>query len=145
MHIMDIVHWLSHSQFLTNAACFLLPSYLFTCNCSKHYVHACCHLSHIQLFENLWTVTTRLLCSWDSPSKNTGMGCHALFQGIVSTQGLNPHLLHALHWQVGSLPLAPPGKHKSLCYNLNLYSVVCQLYLNKTEREKHLKVIKFEA
>ena len=114
------------------------------CN-SKHYVHACCHLSHIQLFENLWTVTTRLLCSWDSPSKNTGMGCHALFQGIVSTQGLNPHLLHALHWQVGSLPLAPPGKHKSLCYNLNLYSVVCQLYLNKTEREKHLKVIKFEA
>ena len=26
------------------------------------------------------------------------------------TQGLNPHLLSLLRWQVGSLPLAPPGK-----------------------------------
>ena len=25
---------------------------------------------------------TRLLCSWDSPSKNTGVGCHSLLQGI---------------------------------------------------------------
>ena len=30
-------------------------------------------------------------------------------QGIFPTQGSNPHLLHLLHWQVGSLPLAPPG------------------------------------
>jgi len=28
-------------------------------------------------------------------------------QGIFPTQGSN---LHLLHWQVGSLPLAPPGK-----------------------------------
>ena len=26
----------------------------------------------------------------DSPGKNTGMGCHALLQGIFPTQGLNP-------------------------------------------------------
>ena len=30
----------------------------------------------------------------DSSSKNTGVGCHALLQGIFSTQGLNPGLLH---------------------------------------------------
>ena len=30
----------------------------------------------------------------DSPGKNTGVGCHALFQGIFPNQGLNPHLLH---------------------------------------------------
>ena len=30
----------------------------------------------------------------DSPGKNTGMGCHVLLQGIVSTQGLNPGLLY---------------------------------------------------
>ena len=29
--------------------------------------------------------------------------------GIFRTQGLNPHLLCFLHWQVGSLPLVPPG------------------------------------
>ena len=40
----------------------------------------------------------------------TGMGCHALLQGIFTTQGLNPHLLCLLHWQAGSLSLAPPGK-----------------------------------
>ena len=37
---------------------------------------------------------TRLLCPWDSPGKNTGLGCHSLLQGIFLTQGLNPGLLH---------------------------------------------------
>ena len=36
----------------------------------------------------------RLLCPWNSPSKNTGVGCHFLLQGIFPTQGLNPGLLH---------------------------------------------------
>ena len=30
----------------------------------------------------------------DSPGQNTGVGCHALLQGIFLTQGLNPGLLH---------------------------------------------------
>ena len=30
----------------------------------------------------------------DSPGKNTGVGCHALLQGIFPFQGLNPGLLH---------------------------------------------------
>ena len=30
----------------------------------------------------------------DSPVDNTGVGCHALFQGIFPTQGLNPSLPH---------------------------------------------------
>ena len=36
---------------------------------------------------------TRLLCLWDSPGKNTGVGCHSLLQGIFPTQGSNPSLL----------------------------------------------------
>ena len=35
----------------------------------------------------------RLLCPWDSPGKNTGVGSHFLLQGIFLTQGLNPGLL----------------------------------------------------
>ena len=54
-----------------------------------------------------------LLCPWDSPGTNTGMGCHALLRGIFLTQGPNPSLLHLLHRQVGSLPLVPPGKPAS--------------------------------
>ena len=42
--------------------------------------------------------------------KNTGMSGHALLQGIVPTQGFNQDHLRLLHWQAGSLPLAPPGK-----------------------------------
>ena len=37
---------------------------------------------------------TRLLCPWNSPSKNAGVGCHAFLQGIFPTQGLNPDILH---------------------------------------------------
>ena len=48
----------------------------------------------------------RLLCPWDSPSKNTGASCHFLLQGIFLTQALNSHLLRLRHWQVVSLPLA---------------------------------------
>ena len=36
----------------------------------------------------------RLLCPWDSLSKNTGVGCHALLQGTFPTQGLNLCLLY---------------------------------------------------
>ena len=53
---------------------------------------------------------TRLLCPWDSPGKNTGVGCHFLLQGIFPTQGSNPYLLHLLHWQADSSPGEPPGK-----------------------------------
>ena len=51
----------------------------------------------------------------DSPV-NTGVGCHALLQGIFSTQGLNLRLLCLLHWQQGSLPLKPPGKANCFVY-----------------------------
>ena len=33
-------------------------------------------------------------CPWDSPGKNTGVGCHSLLQGTFLTQGLNPVLLY---------------------------------------------------
>ena len=44
---------------------------------------------------NPWTVAARLLCPWDSPGKNTGVGCHSLLQGIFPTQGSNPPALQA--------------------------------------------------
>ena len=36
---------------------------------------------------------TSLLCAWDFPGKNTGVGCHFFLQGMSPTQGLNPHFL----------------------------------------------------
>ena len=37
---------------------------------------------------------TRLLYPWDSPGKNTGVGCHFLLQGIFPTKGSNTGLPH---------------------------------------------------
>ena len=56
-------------------------------------------LSHVQLFATPWTLPIRLLCPCDSPGNNTGMGCHALLQGIFPTKESNPSLLCLLHWQ----------------------------------------------
>ena len=78
-----------------------------TCHMS---IRACCHFSPIWPFVTPWTVAPRLLCPWDSPDQNTGVGCRALFHSIFPTQGLNAHLQCLLHWQACSLPLAPPGK-----------------------------------
>ena len=40
----------------------------------------------------------RLLWQWDSPGKNTGVGCHDLLQGIFPTKASNPCLTHLLRW-----------------------------------------------
>ena len=57
---------------------------------------------------------TRILCPWDSPGKHTAVRCHFLLQGIFPTQRLKLGLLHLLHGQEDSLPLAPPGKPQNL-------------------------------
>ena len=71
----------------------------FICYSNKQYssspVVASVHCSTVSHF--LWPQglsLTRLLCPWDSPGKNTGVGSHFLLQGIFSTQGWNPGLLH---------------------------------------------------
>ena len=38
--------------------------------------------------------STRILCPWDFPGKNIGVGCHFLLQEIFPTQGLNSGLPH---------------------------------------------------
>ena len=52
----------------------------------------------------LWPA--RPLCPWDSPGKNTGVGCHFLLQGIFPTQESN--LCHLL--ADGFFTTEPPGK-----------------------------------
>ena len=59
-----------------------------------------------------WTVAHEAPLPWYFPGKITGVGCHLLLQGIFPTEGSNPRLLH---WQAGSLPLAPPEKPLACC------------------------------
>ena len=54
-----------------------------------------------------WTKPTRLLCPWNSPGKNTGVGCHALPPGDLPHPEIKPG---SPALQVGSLPQESPGK-----------------------------------
>ena len=55
-------------------------------------------VSRLVVFDSLWPhrlyVAHQAPLSWDSPGKNSGMGCHFLLRGIFPTQRLNPRLLH---------------------------------------------------
>ena len=70
--------------------------FLLFSNCLHLSWHLVC-VSVIQLYLTLrihGLQPTRLLCPWNSPGKNTGVGCHFLLPGIFPTQGLNPGLPH---------------------------------------------------
>ena len=76
------------------------------CVCVCVHVHLVAHLVVFNSLQPHGLQPTRLLCPWDSPGKNTGVGCHSLIQGILPTQRSN---LRLLQWQVDSLPLRRLG------------------------------------
>ena len=53
---------------------------------------------------------TRLLCPWNFPGKNTGVGCLFLLQGIFSPQENEPMSLVSSALAGGFLTIVPPGK-----------------------------------
>ena len=57
---------------------------------------------------------SRFLCLWNSPGKNTGVGCDFLLQGIFLTQGSNLGPLHCrqilYHWATSG------GLNRGACF-----------------------------
>ena len=74
--------------------------YVFTLSarsCSKHFASICICLvaqSRPTLYDPMNCSPSDSSVHGDSPGKNSGVRCHPLFQGIFTTQGLNPGLLH---------------------------------------------------
>ena len=75
--------------------------------CTTYIICCCCCLVAKMYPTLLWPhqpELARLLCPWNFPDKNTGVGCHFHLQGISLDQGLNPHLLHwhaiLYHWAI---------------------------------------------
>ena len=52
------------------------------------------HAWQLNIFITLCATPWTLYSPWNSPGQNTGVGCHALLQGIFPTQGSNPGLPH---------------------------------------------------
>ena len=61
-------------------------------------------LSRVQLLRPHGLRPSRLLCPWNFPGKNTGVGCHSFSRGSSCPRVQTPSLLHLLLWQVNSLP-----------------------------------------
>ena len=92
-----------------------------------------CALSRSVVSHSLWCrelQPTRLLCPWDFPGKITGVGCHALLQGDLPTQGLNPCLLYLLHWQVDSLPLPPLSSLNNMRMLINWKIIISSYFFS---------------
>ena len=66
----------------------------------------------------------RLLCPWDSPGKNTGVGCRFFLQGNFLTQGSNSRLLLGrqilYHWAFWEAPgrMVPSHHHNNTIIDL---------------------------
>ena len=90
------------------------------------------HFSPVQLFG---LKAARLLCPWDSPGMNTGVGCDALLQGIFPDSGIEPCvscmgrwvLYHCAAWEAPVLCFRSPSH---LCYHRALHTVPCATSLN---------------
>ena len=80
--------------------------------CSPRYKGRSENVICLVVSNSLWPYglqPTRLLCPWDSPGKNTGVGCHSLLQGIIPTQGSN---LDLPHWRLILYHLSHQESHK---------------------------------
>ena len=100
------------------------------------------HFSHVQFCVTPWTIACQAPLSMGFSRQKywSGLPC-ALLQAIFPTQGLNPHLLHLLHWQVGSLPLEPPGKPSCKALGIFLSLLVSQFSQRQNEDILYLFVV----
>ena len=78
---------------------------------SRRLPELCCLVIVSNSFVTPSTVAAGLLCPWDFPGENTGVGCPSLFQGIFPTQ-IELVSPVSLRWQVASLPLRHQGSPK---------------------------------
>ena len=77
------------------------------------------HFSHVWLSAMLWTLAHQAPLSMGLSRQEYWAGLLCPLPGDLPPQGSNPHLLCLLDWQVGSLPLAPPGKPLLAINSLN--------------------------
>ena len=75
---------------------------------SIHPVSMLSRFSHVRLYATLWTLAHQVPLSMEFSRQEYWSGLPCPPPGDLLTQRLNVSCL--LHWQVGSLPLAPPWK-----------------------------------
>ena len=77
------------------------------------------HISRVRLCATHRRQPTRLLCRWDSPGKNTGVGCHFLLQNY------NIGLPQLLVKQKIIIEITI----QDYVYNIRYYYILCYIFL----------------
>ena len=86
--------------------CLCMTAFITVSVCVSSVAQSCLTLC------NPWTIAHQAPLSMGFSRKEYWGGLPFLLQGIFLTRGSNPHFLLLLHWQVDSLPRAPPEKPK---------------------------------
>ena len=91
-------------------------------------VYACMHAQLCPTLCNPWTVAHQASLSMGFPRQEYWSGLHFLLQKVFRIHGSNPSVLCLLHWQAGSLPLAPHGKPiHEFRHSINIsYTKLCE-------------------
>ena len=93
-------------------------------------LRACMHAILLQLCPTLCdpmdcSLPDSSVHGMDSPGKHTGVGCHALLQGIFPTQGAYPSLLGLLHHRQVLYHWATREAYNKTIMKYNLHTSVC--------------------
>ena len=110
--------------------CLYIHIYVYTHICICMNIHIKSYIRIWKSLSRVWLFATSLDCSppgssvhGNSPGKNTGVGCHALLQGIFPAQGSNLSLPHCW-WILYRLSHQGSPLHRLLLheyYMLNFY------------------------
>ena len=87
-------NWVTEHTQHTHGACKRVTTYMTLCVCARARA-----ISHVQLFGTLWTVVCQTPLSMGFSRQEYWSGCYSLPQTVFLSWGLNPQLLHLLHWQ----------------------------------------------
>ena len=79
----------------------------------------------------------RLLCPWDFPGKNTGVGCHFLIQRIFPTQKIKPVSPASPAVAGEFFTTAAPGKPICMCIDTYVFNHYFQISNIKLWQRKH--------
>ena len=107
-------------------------------------------VSHVRFFVTLWSVVHQALCPWDSPGKNTGVGCHALLQGIFPTQRLNLCLLHCSKFFTNEWPgklqeESNMGASKLISFQIPNFQISLDMHRKGCRKDRGKKRKSFQA
>ena len=97
--------------------------------------------SRVQLFATLWTVVRQAPLSTGFSRQKYWSGLPCPSPGDLP-HGLNPRgLLPLLHWQVGSLPLVPPGKPRFLLGDVQIFYYKLSVKSLARKKRKNCSVV----